>query len=117
MSKDELKKGLTDLTSLPPDLEVALSKAKGRREKKIADSAFGLLIALFGLGVYVLAGFLALRPAPSLILLGGLACVGTGLLVFGALVADRETVWPVLRGMMALAFSIKRVRSTGTGRE
>jgi len=103
-------KSLTELTQLPPELEEQLRGAQARRERKIADSFLGLIIALFGLAVFVFTGYLATRPDPSVSILGGGVVTGSALLTFGALIADRETVWPVLRGMVGLAISVIKAR-------
>lgn len=106
-------KSLTDLTQLPPELEAQLARAKGRRERKIADSYLGIVIGLFALVVFCFVGWLATRePMPSLWVLGGGTVLGCLLLSFGALIADRETVWPVLRGMVGLAISVIKARKS-----
>lgn len=103
------KQGLTDITRLPPDLESQLRNSRDRRERKIADSAFGLLVAIAGLAIIGATMYLALKEVDKWVLAGS-GSVGLVVLVFGALIADRETVWPVARGMVGLAVSILRAR-------
>jgi hypothetical protein len=103
-------KSLTDLTQLPPELEAQLRNARDRRDRKIGDSYLGIVIGLFAFAVMSFTGYLALQPGASLWVLGGGATLGVLLLCFGALIADRETVWPVLRGMVGLAISVIKAR-------
>jgi hypothetical protein len=102
--------GLTGMTKLPPQLEAQLAQSSARRERKIADSALGIAVALFGLAMIGATFYLALKQVDRLVLLGG-ATFGAVILAFGMLLADRETVWPVLRGMVALLASLMKLRS------
>lgn len=117
---EDLKQTLTVATELSDDLEAQLAHAQGRREKKIADSALGIFIALIGVAVLAVAAFLFIQSVPAIvagtitlksapiIIAAAATAVGIVFIVFGALVADKETVWPVLKGMVALAIRIRR---------
>ena len=98
---------LTEQTTLSPTLEQDLKGAKQRRAKKIKDSALGLVVGAIGFLVLVLAGYLATRKDPNLTVLGGTAAVAMIFFAAGGLLADRETVWPVLRDIVGLVLRIK----------
>jgi len=96
---------LTGLTKLTGELKKA---PKARKEKKVKDSALGIVVIALALPVLAFTGFLALRPNPSLVVLGGGAGIGMVLLAFGALIADKETVLPVLRAMVGLVIKARK---------
>lgn len=88
-----------------------LEKApKHRREAKVKKSLLGLFIMLMGLGAFIFAGFLALKPTPNLIVLGGAVAVGGVLLAWGGLAADPETFGPVLKTLIGLGARVEKAR-------
>lgn len=88
-----------------------LQKApKHRREQKVKNSVLGLGIMLLGVAAFVFTGYLALKPNPSLVLLGGGAGIGAILLAFGGLASDRETFGPVLKTLVGLGERVEKAR-------
>lgn len=85
---------------------------KRRQEEKVKNSAVGWIIVLLGIAVLVFVGFLAYqtRNEPNLMFLGGGVLVASGLMVFGGLVADRETFGPVASAFVGLVLRIKKAK-------
>ena len=110
-TKKNLAETLTGVSPLPEELRRA---PKHRQEAKVKSSALGLVIMGLASFVLALSGVLVYvtREAPNLWLLGGVGGFGFLLLSFGALVTDRETVWPVLQGMVKLVGEIRRSGKT-----
>lgn len=91
------------LTGIAPLSEEMRKAPRARQEAKVKSSVLGLIIAGFALLLF-LAVFLIAAFVPGTdkwVLLGG-AVTAAVLLAFGALVADRETVWPALVGIVTL---------------
>lgn len=97
--KAGLLETLTDYAPLAPEIRRA---PRHRQQEKTKSSALGLLVAAFAMGGFIFCGWLATRPTYDKWVLGGAVVVSAVLLAFGALVADRETVWPVLVGLLKL---------------
>ena len=106
-TKPSLIATMTGIAPLPDELRRA---PKHRQEAKVKSSALGLVIMAIAGVVLSLACVLVYvtRTAPNLWLLGGVGGFGFMLLSFGALVTDRETVWPVLQGMVKLVGEVRR---------
>jgi hypothetical protein len=121
MSK--LAQTLTVATKLPEGLEEQLKGSHRRREKKIMDSAAGIIIGLIGIALMTLAGYLFVQSIPAIVagtitiksaqilisaVLGG---IGFFVVVMGATMADRETVWPVVKSFFNLYILFRKGES------
>lgn len=106
-TRQDLGLTLTDCTKLSGELAAI---PRHRREKKVKASVLGMVVMLVGVGVLAFTGFLAMRPEPSVLVLGGGAVLGGVILAFGGLAADRETFWPALIGIGRLAVNIIKAR-------
>lgn len=100
---------LTGAAALPEEVRRAPKK---RQEEKVKNSAVGWIIVLLGIAVLVLVGLLAYqtRNDPNLTFLGGGVMVSSGLMVFGGLVADRETFGPVAAAFVGLVLRARKAK-------
>lgn len=104
-AKTSLSDTLTGVAPLPEELRRA---PRERQRKKVRSSLLGLFIMATALPMFALAGYLALRPNPSLVVLGGAAAVATFWFAAGAIITDPETVGPVLRGLAGIILRARK---------
>ena len=98
---------MTGVATLPAELRRA---PRHRQEKKVKDSAVGWVFVILGVLVLGFVGYLAYltHSAPNLWLLGGGVVVACGLMVFGGVVADRETFLPVASAFLSMVLRAKK---------
>lgn len=106
MTRPTMLQAIQDNVQLSSELRKA---PKARRTKKVKDSAIGLAIMAIALPIWAFTGYLATRPTPNLWVLAGGGVLGTAILVFGAIGADKETFGPVLKTIIG---SVVRVRKS-----
>lgn len=100
-----LSETLTGVSPLPEELRRA---PRERQQKKVRSSMLGLFIMATALPMFALAGYLALRPDPSLVVLGGATMLATFWFAAGAIITDPETVGPVIRGLAGIVLRARK---------
>lgn len=102
--KETLAETLTGVAPLSAELRQA---PRHRQEKKVKSSMLGLFIMATALPMFAFAGYLALRPSPDRLVLGATAAIAMFWFAAGAMIADPETVGPVIKGLLRIVFRFR----------